>query len=172
MVKVTIVPRGKALGAAWYLPEERQITTYEQMFDEITSLVAGRAAEEVVFGQISTGALNDLERATKMAFSLVAYYGMSPKIGNISYYDSTGQSEWNFTKPFSEQTNEAIDGEVKRMVEEAYQLANVLFEREVIFREDVEKIYGPRPWEEEKKNDEVKVEKPESIKTEENNDNL
>ena len=187
LVKVTIVPRGKALGAAWYLPEERQITTYEQMFDEITSLVAGRAAEEVVFGQISTGALNDLERATKMAFSLVAYYGMSPKIGNISYYDSTGQSEWNFTKPFSEQTNEAIDGEVKRMVEEAYQrakeiilasrdkldeLANVLFEREVIFREDVEKIYGPRPWEEEKKNDEVKVEKPESIKTEENNDNL
>ena len=182
LVKVTIVPRGKALGAAWYLPEERQITTYEQMFDEITSLVAGRAAEEVVFGQISTGALNDLERATKMAFSLVAYYGMSPKIGNISYYDSTGQSEWNFTKPFSEQTNEAIDGEVKRMVEEAYQrakeiilasrdkldeLANVLFEREVIFREDVEKIYGPRPWEEEKKNDEVKVEKPESIKTEE-----
>ena len=187
LVKVTIVPRGKALGAAWYLPEERQITTYEQMFDEITSLVAGRAAEEVVFGQISTGALNDLERATKMAFSLVAYYGMSPKIGNISYYDSTGQSEWNFTKPFSEQTNEAIDGEVKRMVEEAYQrakeiilasrdkldeLANVLFEREVIFREDVEKIYGPRPWEEEKKNDEVKVEKPESIKTEENSDNL
>ena len=187
LVKVSIVPRGQALGAAWYLPEERQITTYEQMFDEITSLVAGRAAEEVVFGQISTGALNDLERATKMAFSLVAYYGMSPKVGNISYYDSTGQSEWNFTKPFSEQTNEAIDGEVKRMVEEAYQrakeiilasrdkldeLANVLFEREVIFREDVEKIYGPRPWEEEKKNDEVKVEKPESIKTEENSDNL
>ena len=165
LVKVTIVPRGKALGAAWYLPEERQITTYEQMFDEITSLVAGRAAEEVVFGQISTGALNDLERATKMAFSLVAYYGMSPKIGNISYYDSTGQSEWNFTKPFSEQTNQDIDSEVKRMVEEAYkrakeiilasrdkldQLAQVLFEREVIFRDDVEQIYGPRPWEEKK----------------------
>ena len=165
LVKVTIVPRGKALGAAWYLPEERQITTYEQMFDEITSLVAGRAAEEVVFGQISTGALNDLERATKMAFSLVAYYGMSPKIGNISYYDSTGQSEWNFTKPFSEQTNETIDNEVKRLVEEAYarakqiildsrdqldQLAQVLFEREVIFREDVEKIYGARPWDDAK----------------------
>ncbi|MBO7489842.1 MAG: ATP-dependent zinc metalloprotease FtsH [Bacteroidales bacterium] len=166
LVKVTIVPRGKALGAAWYLPEERQITTYEQMFDEITSLVAGRAAEEVVFGQISTGALNDLERATKMAFSLVAYYGMSPKVGNISYYDSTGQNDWNFTKPFSEQTNQDIDSEVKRMVEEAYQrakdiilgsrekldqLANLLFEREVIFREDVEQIYGPRPWSEEQK---------------------
>ena len=163
LVKVTIVPRGKALGAAWYLPEERQITTFEQMFDEITSLVAGRAAEEIVFGQISTGALNDLERATKMAFSLVAYYGMSPKIGNISYYDSTGQSDWNFTKPFSEQTNEDIDKEVKRMIEEAYnrakeiitgsrekldQLAQVLFDREVIFRDDVENIYGPRPWDE------------------------
>lgn len=173
LVKVTIVPRGKALGAAWYLPEERQITTYEQMFDEITSLVAGRAAEEIVFGQISTGALNDLERATKMAFSLVAYYGMSPKIGNISYYDSTGQSEWNFTKPFSEQTNQAIDEEVKRMVDEAYQrakeillasrdkldqLAKVLFEREVIFREDVENIYGPRPWEKKAENAEPKAE--------------
>ncbi len=173
LVKVTIVPRGKALGAAWYLPEERQITTYEQMFDEITSLVAGRAAEEIVFGQISTGALNDLERATKMAFSLVAYYGMSPKIGNISYYDSTGQSEWNFTKPFSEQTNQAIDEEVRRMVDEAYQrakeillasrdkldqLAKVLFEREVIFREDVEKIYGPRPWEKKEENAEPKAE--------------
>lgn len=161
LVKVTIVPRGKALGAAWYLPEERQITTYEQMFDEITSLVAGRAAEEVVFGQISTGALNDLERATKIAFSLVTYYGMSPKIGNISYYDSTNQGDFNFTKPFSEQTNQTIDAEVKRMVEEAYvrakqiiidsrekldQLAGVLYEREVIFREDVENIYGPRPW--------------------------
>ena len=165
LVKVTIVPRGKALGAAWYLPEERQITTYEQIYDELTSLVAGRAAEEVVFGKISTGALNDLERATKMAFSLVAYYGMSPEIGNISYYDSTGQSDFNFTKPFSEKTNEAIDSEVRRMVEEAYarakeiivnsrekldQLAGLLYEREVIFREDVEKIYGKRPWDEDK----------------------
>ena len=185
LVKVTIVPRGKALGAAWYLPEERQITTYEQMFDEITSLVAGRAAEEIVFGQISTGALNDLERATKMAFSLVAYYGMSPKVGNISYYDSTGQSEWNFTKPFSEQTNEAIDSEVKRMIDEAYQrakeiinasrdkldqLAQVLYEREVIFRDDVENIYGPRPWgneEQKKENEEVKTENEEQ-KTENN----
>ncbi len=174
LVKVTIVPRGKALGAAWYLPEERQITTYEQMFDEITSLLAGRAAEEVVFGQISTGALNDLERATKMAFSLVAYYGMSPKIGNVSYYDSTGQSDWNFTKPFSEETNEAIDSEVKRLVEEAYQrakeiitasrdkldqLAQLLFEREVIFREDVENIYGERPWNDEKNNNQPENER-------------
>lgn len=172
LVKVTIVPRGKALGAAWYLPEERQITTYEQMFDEITSLVAGRAAEEIVFGQISTGALNDLERATKMAYSLVVYYGMSSKVGNVSYYDSTGQSEWNFTKPFSEQTNQTIDEEVKRMVEEAYQrakeiligsrdkldqLAGVLFEREVIFREDVEKIYGKRPWDKEAESEKVKA---------------
>lgn len=174
LVKVTIVPRGKALGAAWYLPEERQITTYEQMFDEITSLLAGRAAEEIVFGQISTGALNDLERATKMAFSLVAYYGMSPKIGNVSYYDSTGQSDWNFTKPFSEETNEAIDSEVKRLVEEAYQrakeiitasrdkldqLAQLLFEREVIFREDVENIYGKRPWNDEKNNNQPENER-------------
>ena len=172
LVKVTIVPRGKALGAAWYLPEERQITTYEQMFDEITSLVAGRAAEEIVFGQISTGALNDLERATKMAYSLVVYYGMSSKVGNVSYYDSTGQSEWNFTKPFSEQTNQTIDEEVKRMVEEAYQrakeiligsrdkldqLAGVLFEREVIFREDVEKIYGKRPWDKEAESEKEKA---------------
>ena len=161
LVKVTIVPRGKALGAAWYLPEERQITTYEQIFDEITSLVAGRAAEEVVFGHISTGALNDLERATKIAFSMVAYYGMSPKLSNISYYDSTGQTDFSFTKPFSEETNRTIDDEVRRMVNEAYErakgiinesrakldeLAQLLFEREVIFREDVEKIYGPRPW--------------------------
>ena len=130
----------------------------------MTSLVAGRAAEEIVFGKVSTGALNDLERATKMAFSLVAYYGMSPEIGNISFYDSTGQSDFNFTKPFSEKTSEKIDSEVRRLVEEAYQrakqiildsrdkldqLAQLLFDREVIFREDVENIYGKRPWEDE-----------------------
>ena len=168
LVKVTIVPRGKALGAAWYLPEERQITTYEQEFDEITNLMAGRAAEEVVFGKISTGALNDLERATKIAFSMVTYFGMSPKVGNISYYDTERQGDFNFTKPFSEKTNENIDAEVKRLVEEAYdrakqiiidsrekldQLANILYEREVIFREDVENIYGPRPWD--KKSDDA-----------------
>ncbi len=161
LVKVTIVPRGKALGAAWYLPEERQITTYEQMFDEMTSLMAGRASEEIVFGKISTGALNDIERATKMAQALVTYYGMSPEVGNISFYDSTGQSDYSFAKPFSEKTAETIDSEVRRMVEEAYskakelllshreqldQLATQLYEKEVLFREDLERIYGPRPW--------------------------
>ena len=165
LVKVTIVPRGKALGAAWYLPEERQITTYEQMFDEMTSLMAGRASEEIVYGRISTGALNDIERATKMAQALVTYYGMSPEVGNISFYDSTGQSEYSFAKPFSEKTAETIDREVRRMVEEAYakakelllshreqldQLASQLYEKEVLFREDLERIYGPRPWEEKK----------------------
>ena len=162
LVKVTIVPRGKALGAAWYLPEERQITTYEQMFDEMTSLMAGRASEEIVYGRISTGALNDIERATKMAQALVTYYGMSPEVGNISFYDSTGQSEYSFAKPFSEKTAETIDREVKRMVEEAYskakelllshrtqldELAAQLYDKEVLFREDLERIYGPRPWE-------------------------
>jgi cell division protease FtsH len=165
LVKVTIVPRGKALGAAWYLPEERQITTYEQMFDEMTSLMAGRASEEIVFGRISTGALNDIERATKMAQALVTYYGMSPEVGNISFYDSTGQNEYSFAKPFSEKTAETIDREVRRMVEEAYskakelltshreqldELASQLYDKEVLFREDLERIYGPRPWEDKK----------------------
>ena len=162
LVKVTIVPRGKALGAAWYLPEERQITTYEQMFDEMTSLMAGRASEEIVYGKISTGALNDIERATKMAQALVTYYGMSPEVGNVSFYDSTGQSDFGITKPFSEKTAETIDREVRRMVEEAYakakellmghraqldELAAQLYDKEVLFREDLERIYGPRPWE-------------------------
>ncbi len=165
LVKVTIVPRGKALGSAWYLPEERQITTYDQMFDDITSLLAGRAAEEIVFGEISTGALNDLERATKQAFAMVTYYGLNKTIGNISYYDSTGQSDMAFTKPFSEKTAETIDAEVHKMLEMAYQrakdlllenrekldqLAEQLISREVIFREDLETIYGKRPFEEEK----------------------
>ena len=162
LVKVTIVPRGKALGAAWYLPEERQITTFDQMFDEMTSLMAGRASEEIVYGKISTGALNDIERATKMAQALVTYYGMSPEIGNISFYDSTGQSEWQLSKPFSEKTAEAIDREVRRLVEEAYAkakelllshrdqldlLAAQLYDKEVLFRDDLERIFGPRPWE-------------------------
>lgn len=165
LVKVTIVPRGKALGAAWYLPEERQITTYEQLFDSMTQLMAGRAAEEVVFGKISTGALNDMERATKMAYSMVVYYGMSSKVGNVSFYDSTGQSEYAFSKPYSDRTAEAIDNEVKRLVEEAYQrakqiiidsrdkleqLAQILYDRQVIFKDDVERIYGPRPWDDAK----------------------
>ncbi len=161
LVKVTIVPRGKALGAAWYLSEERQITTYEQMFDEMTSLMAGRASEEIIFGRISTGALNDIERATKMAQAMVTYYGMSPQVGNISFYDSTGQSEYAFAKPFSERTAETIDQEVRRIVEEAYnkakellnshraqldELATQLYDKEVLFREDLERIFGPRPW--------------------------
>lgn len=161
LVKVTIVPRGKALGAAWYLPEERQITTYEQMFDEITSAVGGRASEEIFFGKVSTGALNDLEKVTKQAFAMVVYFGLNKEIGNISYYDSTGQSEYTFSKPYSERTAETIDKEVRKIVEEAYEraksvltdnreklekLANLLLEREVIFREDLEDIFGKRPW--------------------------
>lgn len=159
LVKVTIVPRGKALGAAWYLPEERQITTYEQMFDELCALVGGRAAEEVTFGQVSTGALNDLERVTKMAYAMVAYYGLNKSIGNLSYYDSTGQSEYAFQRPYSEKTAEEIDKQVHELVESAYAkaksileenkeklntLANILIDREVIFSDDLEKIYGKR----------------------------
>ena len=159
LIKVTIVPRGNSLGAAWYLPDERHLTTYAQMFDEMTSLMAGRAAEEVVFGEVGTGALNDMERATKMAQSMVVYYGMSPRIGNISFYDSSGQSDYGFTKPFSDKTAEVIDSEVNRIVEEAYarakeiitshraqldELAGQLYEKEVLFRDDLERIYGPR----------------------------
>ncbi len=157
LVKVTIVPRGKALGAAWYLPEERQLTTKEQMLDEMCSTLAGRAAEEIVFGKISTGALNDLEKVNKQAYAMIAYYGMGDKLKNICYFDSTGQNEYGFTKPYSEETAQIIDDEVKRIVEEQYQrakdiltenkekhaqLANLLLEREVIFSEDLERIFG------------------------------
>ena len=163
LVKVTIVPRGAALGAAWYLPEERQITTKAQMMDQMVSLLGGRAAEEVVFGEVSTGALNDLERVTKQAYAMVVYYGLDKEIGNLSFYDSSGQSEYGFQKPFSEKTAEKIDAQIHQMVEQAYEkaksilianrekldkLAQILVEREVIFREDVENIYGPRPWDE------------------------
>jgi len=161
LVKVTIVPRGKALGAAWYLPEERQITTFEQMYDEITAALGGRASEEVVFGKVSTGALNDLEKVTKQAYAMVAYYGLNDKIGNISYYDSTGQQEYMLTKPFSEQTAETIDREISKMIESAYEkaktllsdnrekldeLANKLLQKEVIFREDLVHIFGERTF--------------------------
>jgi len=161
LVKVTIVPRGKSLGAAWYLPEERQITTYAQMFDEITATLGGRAAELVIFNEISTGALNDLEKATKQAYAMVVYYGLSKKIGNISYFDSTGQQEYSFNKPFSEKTNEVIDSEIKKILEEAYQravkiltenkeglkkLAAKLLDKEVIFSDDLERVFGKRPW--------------------------
>ena len=161
LVKVTIVPRGKALGAAWYLPEERQITTYEQMFDEITAALGGRASEEIIFGKISTGALNDLEKVTKQAYAMVVYFGLNKKIGNISFYDSSGQAEYSFQKPFSEKTAEVIDSEISLLIESAYEkaktilqenkekldkLANVLLEKEVIFKEDLEEIFGKRPF--------------------------
>ena len=159
LIKVTIIPRGKALGAAWYLPEERQITTREHLLDEMAATLGGRASEELNFGHLSTGALNDLERVTKQAYAMVAYYGMSDKIGTISYYDSTGQSDMAFTKPYSEQTAQSIDDEVKALIERAYamakqvltdhkegmtQLAELLLEREVVFTEDVERIFGKR----------------------------
>ncbi|MBO7491718.1 MAG: ATP-dependent zinc metalloprotease FtsH [Bacteroidales bacterium] len=161
LVKVTIVPRGKALGAAWYLPEERQLTNYDQLVDEMTALLGGRAAEDAVFGQVSTGALNDLERTSKMAYAMVAYYGLDKKIGNVSYYDSTGQQEFAFGKPYSEKTAQDIDKQVHDLVESCYQraksileqhmaeleqLAQLLLEREVIFAEDVERILGERPF--------------------------
>lgn len=159
LVKVTIIPRGRALGAAWYLPEERQITTTNQLLDEIASALGGRAAEDVMFGEISTGALNDLERVTKQAYAMVTYYGLSDKMGNLSYYDSTGQSEYNFTKPYSEKTAQMIDDESKRIVEEQFirarkvlsenkegliKLGDKLLEKEVVFSEDLEAIFGKR----------------------------
>ncbi|MBN2519275.1 MAG: ATP-dependent zinc metalloprotease FtsH, partial [Bacteroidales bacterium] len=129
LVKVTIIPRGRALGAAWYLPEERQITTTEQLFDEMGAMLGGRASEEINFGRVSTGALNDLERVTKQAYAMVTYFGMSEKVGNISFYDSSGQNEYSFNKPYSERTAELIDKEVKDIVDRAYQRAkNVLLE--------------------------------------------
>lgn len=164
LLKVTIVPRGKALGAAWYLPQERQITTKEQLLDQMCSVLGGRAAEELTFGQISTGAQNDLEKATKQAYAMVSIFGMSEKIGNLSYYDSTGQSDFSFTKPYSEKTAELIDAEVKDLVESSYsrakellksyqdqhrEVAELLLEREVIFSDDLERILGKRPWKEE-----------------------
>ena len=159
LVKVTIIPRGKSLGAAWYLPEERQITTREQMLDELAAILAGRVSEQTFFGHLSTGALNDLERVTKQAYAMVAYYGMSEKVGMLSYYDSTGQSDISFTKPYSEQTAREIDDEVHNIIDTAYkmaekviaehrdglvQLAELLLEREVVFTEDVERIFGKR----------------------------
>lgn len=161
LVKVTIVPRGKALGAAWYLPEERSITTKEQLLDELCSTLGGRAAEELTFGKISTGAQNDLEKVTKQAIAMVSIFGMSDKVGNVSYYDSSGQSDFSFSKPYSEKTAELIDQEVKILIESSYQrakkvlkdnakghrkLAELLLEREVIFSEDLEEIFGKREF--------------------------
>ena len=159
LLKVTIIPRGKALGAAWYLPEERQITTTEQLLDEMAAALGGRASEELNFGKISTGALNDLEKITKQAYAMVSYFGMSDKVGNLSFYDSTGQNEYSFNKPYSEKTAELIDDEVKHLIEKAYnkaveilkknkngltQLAELLLEKEVIFSEDLEKLFGKK----------------------------
>ena len=159
LLKVTIIPRGRSLGAAWYLPDERQITTTEQMMDEMAATLGGRASEELTFGKISTGALSDLEKVTKQAYAMVAYYGMSDKLSNLSYYDSSGQSEYMFAKPYSEKTAEALDDEVKSLIDKAYAaaknvlvehrnglqtLAELLLEKEVIFSEDLEKIFGKR----------------------------
>ncbi|EKU88634.1 ATP-dependent zinc metalloprotease FtsH [Bacteroides oleiciplenus] len=158
LIKVTIVPRGRALGAAWYLPEERQITTKEQMLDEMCATLGGRAAEDLFLGRISTGAMNDLERVTKQAFGMIAYLGMSEKLPNLCYYNN---EEYSFNRPYSEKTAELIDEEVKNMVNEQYerakrilsehkdghnQLAQLLIDKEVIFAEDVEEIFGKRPW--------------------------
>ena len=161
LVKVTIVPRGMALGAAWYLPEERQLTNEEHILDELCSLLGGRAAEQLFIHQTSTGALNDLERATKQAYAMVAYYGMSDKLKDVSFYDSTGRYEYGFTKPYSDDTATLIDQETQRIIAEQmarakqiltdnaeghHRLAEMLVEREVITSEDVEQVLGPRPW--------------------------
>ena len=174
LIKVTIIPRGRALGAAWYLPDERQITTVDQLFDEMCAILGGRASEELTFGVVSTGALNDLERVTKMAYAMVSFYGMSEKVGNLSFFDSGGSSDYSFQKPYSEKTAEMIDQEVAKLVEKAYKrslsilrenaeglelLAGKLLETEVIFSEDLEKIFGNRPW----VRDEHLIEKTEDI---------
>ena len=180
LIKVTIVPRGKALGAAWYLPEERQITPTQALLDEMCSTLGGRAAEELFLGRISTGAANDLERVTKQAYAMVTYFGMSDRLPNISYYDSTGQN-FGFTKPFSEARAQIIDEEVSRIIAEQYerakqllrdkasghaQLTDVLLTREVIFTEDVEHIFGKRPWT--SRTDEILKKEDEAAKAAEN----
>lgn len=166
LVKVTIIPRGQSLGAAWYAPEERQITTKEQLVHEMCAALGGRASEEISFGKVSTGALSDLEKVTKQAYAMVSIYGLNDRIGNISFYDSSGQADYTFTKPYSEKTAEIIDEEVKKLVEECYKeakrilsenkdkldvLANRLLEREILYREDLVEIFGERPWSDETK---------------------
>ncbi|MDB0058504.1 AAA family ATPase, partial [Salibacteraceae bacterium] len=161
LVKVTIVPRGQSLGAAWYLPEERQITTEEQLNHDICAALGGRAAEQIVFGKISTGALSDLEKVSKQVYGMIVYYGLNEKIGNVSYYDSSGQNEYSFQKPYSENTAQLIDQEISKYIEKAYQdtltllkanrdklntVAEQLLEKEVIFKEDMETIFGKRTF--------------------------
>jgi cell division protease FtsH len=172
LVKVTIVPRGRSLGAAWYLPEERQITTAEQIEDEMCAALGGRAAEQVIFNKISTGALSDLEKVTRQAHAMVTIFGLNEKIGNITYYDSSGQNDFGFSKPYSERTAEIIDQEVKKIIDKQYQraieiltenreklskLAELLLEKEVIFRQDLEQIFGRRKWDKDQ-NSEQKTE--------------
>jgi ATP-dependent metalloprotease FtsH len=161
LIKVTIVPRGQSLGAAWYLPEERQIVRPEQMLDEMCATMGGRAAEKVIFNKISTGALSDLEKVTKQARAMVTIYGLNEKVGNITYYDSSGQQEYSMTKPYSEKTAVIIDEEISKIIEEQYhraikilsenkdkltQLADILLEKEVIFKDDLERIFGKRTF--------------------------
>jgi cell division protease FtsH len=171
LVKVTIVPRGRSLGAAWYLPEERSLTTTEQILDEMCAALGGRAAESIIFNKISTGALSDLEKVTKQAMAMVTIYGLDEKIGNVSYYDSQNQG-YGFTKPYSEDTAKIIDQEIKLIIDTQYerakailkkhedklhQLANKLLESEVIFKEDLETIFGKRPFEKEVIEEKVKT---------------
>jgi len=165
LVKVTIVPRGRSLGAAWYLPEERQIVSTEQILDEMCAALGGRAAEKVIFNKISTGALSDLEKVTKQARSMVTVYGLNDKIGNLTYYDSSGQNDYGFTKPYSDTTAQIIDKEISNIIETQFkraisllkkhkkkleELANYLLEKEVIFKEDLVRIFGDRPFEDKK----------------------
>ena len=172
LVKVTIVPRGRSLGAAWYLPEERLIVRPEQMLDEMCAALGWRAAEKVIFDKISTGALSDLEKVTKQARAMVTVYGLSDKIGNLTYYDSSGQNEYGFTKPYSEQTAELIDKEISDIVEEQYQraiallethkdklveLAEVLLKDEVIFKDNLEAIFGKRPFDSKSEEQSIKA---------------
>ncbi|MDR6301527.1 ATP-dependent zinc metalloprotease FtsH [Mesonia maritima] len=178
LVKVTIVPRGQSLGAAWYLPEERLIVRPEQMLDEMCATMGGRAAEKVIFNKISTGALSDLEKVTKQAKAMVTIYGLNEKVGNLTYYDSSGQSEYNFTKPYSEKTSELIDKEISNIIETQYQravdllshhrdklteLAEILLEKEVIFKDDLQRIFGDRPFAKKGENN-VKLKKEEDQK--------
>ncbi|NNC61851.1 MAG: ATP-dependent zinc metalloprotease FtsH, partial [Eudoraea sp.] len=184
LVKVTIVPRGQSLGSAWYLPEERLIVRPEQMKDEMCATLGGRAAEKVIFNKISTGALSDLEKVTKQARAMVTIYGLNDQIGNLTYYDSSGQNEYGFTKPYSEETAQKIDEEISKLIEEQYtraidvlkknkdkltELAERLLEKEVIFKEDLEKIFGERPFEKkfDKKGQEFSVNKEETEEPEE-----
>jgi ATP-dependent metalloprotease FtsH len=187
LVKVTIVPRGQSLGAAWYLPEERQIVRTEQMLDEMCATMGGRAAEKVVFDKISTGALSDLEKVTKQARAMVTVYGLNDKIGNITYYDSSGQSDYNFSKPYSDDTARVIDAEISGLIEEQYQraisiltenrtkleaLADILIDKEVIFKDDLETIFGKRPFDIEEDKPETMTEIISKSDSESNSENI